>query len=158
MAGKILASKILFAGGGTANISKRGRCIALVSGTCVYCLIDWLEIKSGTVFGSILSFIRAMAIIAVLYIVVNLILVHKKKTDGMFYNLITDCGKYSLQLYLFNGFLLTALRIVICNILHVTTPVIIAGGIWIGNLVITLTLCKVIIPRIPVLRDLCGLR
>lgn len=158
MTGRILADKILQTRGGIANISKRTICITLISGVSVYCLIDLLEIKRGTDFGSILSFIRSMAIITVLYIIVCLILNNRAREDGLFYNIISDCGKYSLQLYLFNGFLLTALRIIICNLFHVTTPIIIVGGIWIGNLAITLVLCKYVLQKIPVLNVLLGLR
>ena len=153
--GKIVAQKIH--GGGTAPLSRRIKIVVLSVATVLYCSIDFAENKSGVEFGLILSFVRAISIITILYIVVHDVL--KRFTSrGAVYSVITDCGTYSLQLYLFNGFLLTALRIVICNVLHITTPVLIAGGIWIGNLVITLVACKYIIPRIPVLKDLCGLK
>ena len=153
--GKLIASKIH--GGGTAAISRRTKIVVLSIATVLYCAIDIAENKSGTGFGVILSFMRAISIITVLYFLVQDEL-KRFKNRGAIYSIITDCGTYSLQLYLFNGFLLTALRIVICNVLHITTPVLIAVGIWIGNLVITLVACKYIISRIPVLRELCGLK
>lgn len=156
VAGRLLFHKI-YKEGNTSNISKRTRFVILIIGIVVFLVIDQAEIRSEIEFGTILSFIRAIAIIAVLYILVE-ILARRNGSQGIVYKFIQDCGKYSLQLYLFNGFLLTALRIIICTLLHITTPVIIVAGIWIGNLVITLIACKIIIPRIPVVRDLCGLR
>lgn len=156
VAGRLLFHKI-YKEGNTPNISNRTRLGVLLIGLVVFLFIDQAEIRSGIEFGPILSFIRAMAIIAVLYILVE-ILARRNGRQGIVNKFIQDCGKYSLQLYLFNGFLLTALRIIICTVLHITTPVIIVAGIWIGNLVITLIACKFIIPRIPVVRDLCGLR
>ena len=76
--------------------------------------------------------------------------------DGL-RGLFVDCSKFSLQIYLFNGYLMTAIRILLCQVLGVTAPLPIALGIWIGDLVISLLVCKVVLPRIPVLRDLCGL-
>ena len=156
VAGRLLFHRI-YKEGNTSHISNRTRLGVLLIGLVVFLFIDQSEIRSGIEFGPILSFIRAMAIIAVLYILVE-ILARRNGRQGIVYKFIQDCGKYSLQLYLFNGFLLTALRIIICTLLHITTPVIIVAGIWIGNLVITLIACKIIIPRIPVVRDLCGLR
>ena len=73
------------------------------------------------------------------------------------HGLFVDCSKYSLQIYLFNGYLLTVIRILFCQVLGVTAPLPIVLGIWIGDISISLLACKVILPRIPVLRDLCGL-
>jgi len=157
VAGKLISRKI-YSGRGTASLSGRTKRITLLTGAVLYCLLECFEISRGEDLGNILSFIRAMSIIAVLYVIVGMILKNSSGRQGLVYNLVTDCGKYSLQLYLFNGFLLTALRIVICNVMKITSPIIIVGGIWIGNLVITLVACKYIIPRIPILRELCGLK
>lgn len=72
-------------------------------------------------------------------------------------NFILACGKYSLQLYLFNGYLMTIARIVICNKLKISSPVIIILGISILNYVVTLGVCKFVIPKSKVLRRLTGL-
>lgn len=156
--GKIVFRKIYERGNkSVSTISDRMASIITISGLIIYALLDYIEIKSGREFGSILSYFRAISIIATLYMIVAFVLDKEKSKHGTIYNLVTDCGKYSLQLYLFNGFLLTLLRIIICNIMHITIPAIIVGGIWIGNICITLIACKVIISRIPYLRILCGI-
>lgn len=129
--------------------------LGLVIGVAVYIGFEYIDIWVSEL-GPILSFVRAMAIITVFYTIVNELL--KIKDHGWLYRFVSDCGSYSLQLYLFNGFLLTGLRIIICNMLHITEPLIIVGGIWLGNLLITLCACKYVIPKIPVLRELCGLK
>lgn len=70
--------------------------------------------------------------------------------------LLTNCSTYSLQLYLFNGFLLTAIRYVICTKMHITSPIIIVSVIVIGNLVITLFICNYLLPRTKIFSWLCG--
>ncbi len=102
-----------------------------------------------------IDYIRALGIICILYYASRGIC----KTDGLklIRSLMDNCGKYSLQLYLFNGFLLTALRILLCNVLKIHTPIIIVISIVLGNLLITLFLCKYILVKIPVVNKLCGL-
>ncbi len=137
--------------------SQKAIAIILVSLT-VFCVLDFWEIKRGIDLIPFFFFARAVSMIAVLYMIAMLwtqiVKDNAKKVNGF----ITDCSKYSLQLYLFNGFLLTAFRIVLCSILHISSPVIIVSTIWIGNLIVTLTLCKFVIPRIPGLRFLCSLK
>ena len=137
------------------DMSSRMRIIIVLSSCCLYLAIDSFELIRNTEVGMILSFIRATCVMSILYFIVHSIC--RKCCNGAIDRLVTDCGKYSLQLYLFNAFLLTALRIIICNMLHISSPFIIVGGIWIGNIAITLLACKKVIPHIPILRDLCGL-
>ena len=154
MVGNLVSNMIY--GEKVASISKKQIAIILFSAV-LYCAIDVEEKRLGADFGPILSFVRAISIISVLFIVVRYVL-NKFSYRGRAYSIIKDCGTYSLQLYLFNGFLLTAFRIMICNVLHSSSPVIIVCGIWIGNIATTLISCKYIIPRIPFLRELCGLK
>ena len=65
---------------------------------------------------------------------------------------------YSLQLYIFNGFLLTIIRYFICNILNIQTPLIIVLSIWILNIFITLFACYFIISKVKVFSFICGVK
>lgn len=152
--GKIIFQNYL----GYAELSKCTKVITILVGTLSYILLDYIQIKSVIELGVILSFVRAMAIISVLYILVTFVLKDNIKVNAIIYNFVIDCSKYSLQLYLFNGYLMTALRIIVCNVFHITTPIVIVGVIWVGNLEITLFVCKHILPRVPILKALCGLK
>ena len=125
----------------------------------LFAVLDWFEILGGRELGATMSFVRAIAIMVFLYILVRALmpLWHKSLPCKALHLFLTDCGKYSLQLYLFNGYLLVIFRIFICQVLNITEPVIIVLGIWIGNLAVTLVACKWIIPKIPLFRTLCGL-
>lgn len=114
-----------------------------------------------TYFGEIvfLEYIRALSVIYVFYCIVLLLISAAERVH--FLCIIMDflklCSKYSLQLYLFNGYILVVLRVLLCSIMGIESPIIIVCIIWVGNLLITLTACKWIIPRIPIVRRLCGL-
>lgn len=45
-----------------------------------------------------------------------------------------------------------------CNVLHITSPLLIVISIVVGNLIISLALCKYVIPRFKVISYLCGIR
>lgn len=103
---------------------------------------------------------RAFIMIFVIYCFVEVIVrvkVKKERILSSLTNFVSDCGRYTLQLYLFNGYLLVIIRTVLVSIMKVYTPVVIVMAITVGNLVITLCLCKRILPKIPVVRTLCGL-
>ena len=125
----------------------------------VYILLDIHEYCSGDSLIPLLHFIRAVAISYVLYIIV-FIIGERNKTKAIraINDILIDCGKYSLQLYLFNGYLLMVIRIIICNIFKVESPFIIVMAIWFGNVAITLTLCKCILPKVPFLAKICGIK
>ena len=116
--------------------------------------------KSGIIeFGVILSYIRAISIIIFLYIVTLELRPYwdKNRFMAVLCGFLNDCSKFSLQLYLFNGYLLAAIRIVMCRVLHITSPIWLVLTIWIGNLATTIISCKWIIPRIPIIRNMCGI-
>jgi len=71
--------------------------------------------------------------------------------------ILKKCSKYSLQVYLFNGFILTAVRIVLCNVMKVPSPFMIVAAITIIDVSVTLLLCEYVLHRIPVIRTICGL-
>ena len=124
-----------------------------------YMLFDIHELCSGEKLGAIPYFVRAVSICYVIYYITEIAL-HKcmRCNCGKSIKLLlTDCSRFSLQLYLFNGYLLTAIRIVICNFMKIRSPFIIVISIWIGNLVITLILCKFLLPKFLLLAKACGI-
>lgn len=68
------------------------------------------------------------------------------------------CGKYSLQLYLFNGFLLVPLRLILCSIYKITDPIIIVSVISFVDIVISLLVCVYLLPKSRVLSFICGVK
>lgn len=68
------------------------------------------------------------------------------------------CGKYSLQLYLFNGFLLVPLRIVLCSLCKITDPIIIVSVISTVDIVLSLLACFYILPKSRILSLICGVK
>lgn len=72
--------------------------------------------------------------------------------------LLVNSSIFSLQIYLFNGFCLVALRVLICTVMHITNPILIVTGLVVGNLVISISLCKYLLPKSKLLSYLCGLK
>ena len=147
----------LFSDGQPPKISKRKSIPIFLASITTFICLEALEIVRELEIGAILSFFRAIAVmICIYFMVAYLCSLHRDHSTRAF-TLIKDAGKYSLQLYLFNGFLLTAIRIIVCSICHITSPIVIVLSIWIGDIAISLFVCKLIIPHIPILRDLCGI-
>lgn len=65
-------------------------------------------------------------------------------------------SKYSLQLYLFNGFVLVASRVMIVSALNITNPAIVIPLIVMANCLVTLILCEFFIKQTKWLGWLCG--
>lgn len=106
-----------------------------------------------------IRYLKAMAIIAVLYgVAVGFIFLANKWGGAMIVikSFLEVCSKYSLQLYLLNGFVMVPARIVICNVLHITNSFAISMGIVVSNLAVTLVFCSFILPRTRWLAWLCG--
>lgn len=102
--------------------------------------------------------IRAIAMIIFIYtIVMQLKSMKESRVLNAIKLMLGQCSKYSLQLYLFNGYLLVIFRILICNIMHIENAVIIVSGIWGGNILVTLFICKYIVPRKKLFMRVCGL-
>lgn len=132
---------------------KKGRIARIGADILLYVLIELVRIFGELEPGAVLKFIRGMAVIGVLYELLQWL-----PLTSAVRRILTDCGKFSLQLYLFNGYLLTIFRVIICQLLRIRSPFIIVMGIWIGNLVITLLVCNYLLPYIPLLRECCGIR
>lgn len=145
--------------GGGYYDTRKNRIRSAAAAMLLYVILDGVELSGLLELGVTLSFVRAVAIIVFLYVIALELRPYWNKNKGMhtLYGFFTDSSKFSLQLYLFNGYLLTIIRIVICQMLHISSPVLIVLGVWGGNMAATLIACKWIIPRIPLLRELCGL-
>ena len=70
---------------------------------------------------------------------------------------LAEVGKYSLQLYLFNGYLLTVSRTVLVNILGVTSPLLIIFGDLLVILGISYLLIRTVVAKVKLLRFLTGI-
>lgn len=153
-----LIAKLTRSGYKRLNIS-----VALsVSATVALFLFIGLELYEkhmGEKLNTILHYIRAIVICFVIYYVV-LLTTEKLKANRVFMQvgkILTECSKYSLQIYLFNGYLLTAIRILICSILQIRNPFLIVFSILVGDLGISLIICKCL-PRLPLAAKVCGIK
>lgn len=52
--------------------------------------------------------------------------------SGVLHNVLSYFGKYSLQFYIFNGFMLVPTRFVLCNLLHIDNSFVIVLGVFIA--------------------------
>ena len=107
----------------------------------------------------IIKYVRAVAMILTVYVPIHYML--KGVDTGSWLarqleRILSNCSKYSLQLYLFNGFILVAIRTLLVSILHVYDPVVIVCTLVVGNLVVTLLICNYILPKTKWLAWLCG--
>lgn len=76
--------------------------------------------------------------------------------DG-FKRFFEDFGKYSLQLYLFNGFFLTASRVLICNYFHITNPIIIITSITMICFFVSYFVIKYVCSKFKIMRAVMGM-
>ena len=106
----------------------------------------------------LMDYIRAISILTFLIILSVFFVKYIKNNFGLAIKKLFElCSKNSLQMYVFNGFILVPARIIICKVMHISNPVIIVTAIVLSNIVITLVLCELIIPRLPILPTICGL-
>ncbi len=122
-----------------------------------YVITDKILVNYGDVV--FLEYIRGMAMCYVAYYAVLWVLKTSREHEFMkrIKTFLKLCSDYSLQLYLFNGYILVLLRVLLCNVLGINSPMVIVSVIWLGNIVITLIACIKIIPHITFARKLCGL-
>ena len=131
-----------------------------MSALVIYVILDAYEVSSGEKIGAVFHFIRAVSMCYVVFCLSKVIFGRcgERRDCIQIKEFLIDCSKYSLQIYLFNGYLLTAIRIILCNILKIQSPFLIAMTIWIGDLAISLILCKYILPKMRLLARLCGIK
>lgn len=70
---------------------------------------------------------------------------------------LAEIGKYSLQLYLFNGYFLTISRTVLVRILGITSPLLIICGNMIVILGISYLFIRTVVARVKLFRVLTGM-
>lgn len=136
----------------------RGGVFILVS-IIIYVVLDnmtWTEELSG------LHMIRGLAVINGIYWGFRIICgVTKTYYSNLCIEnakfLLEQSSKYSLQLYLLNGYLMTAIRILACNVFGVTSPIVIVLFIWIGCISITLILCNNFVMKSKAIKLVLGL-
>ncbi len=109
----------------------------------------------------VIRYIRAFSMIVALYYAAQLF-VRWYKGRGMVATAISDflclASKYSLQLYLFNGFVLVISRTILVSKLHLTNPVLVIPLIVLANLIVTLPLCKYVLEKTRWIGWLCGVK
>lgn len=88
---------------------------------------------------SIVRYFRALSLIIALFIAVTLFV--KKWRLQLERGIIKKCSEYSLQIYVFNGYLLVIYRVLICQVFSVTNPVIILVALPILIISTSLLLC-----------------
>lgn len=76
---------------------------------------------------------------------------------GLIKDHLIGFGKYSLQIYLLNGFLLTITRTLMVMVLHIEIPIVIILVNWFVNLVISYYLIKWIFSRFKITRFAFGM-
>lgn len=86
--------------------------------------------------------IRALSVIVLIYYVAKWI--NTKMKMARFVKVLCDCSKYSLQVYLFNGYLLVLFRELVCGALKINSPILIILVLPILILSSSLLICKVI--------------
>ena len=134
----------------------RSAIFTTLSMSVVYLVLDTIGRWGGDFPG--LRFVRALSMMLLLfYLSVWMNNMRKQSTTvEKAVSFLETCSKYSLQLYLFNGFIMVPIRVFVCNILHIHIPIIIVLSIVLGNLIISIMVCHYILPRSKVLAYLCG--
>lgn len=73
-------------------------------------------------------------------------------------NQLMTSGKYSLQYYLLNAFLVTGLRWLVVTKAHITTPALIVLILFAGSYIVSYLVSKYILDSNNFFRFLCGLK
>ncbi len=71
---------------------------------------------------------------------------------------LTLCSRYSLQMYLLDGYALVASRMALTDVLGVQTPAVIILGNFIADTAVVLAVTHFILKRFKLTRVLCGLK
>lgn len=76
---------------------------------------------------------------------------------GRIRGFLTDCGTWSLQMYLLDAYALVATRTLLVSILGIRDPVVVILGNFLPDTLIVLTVSKYILTKVKVFRILCGI-
>ena len=80
-----------------------------------------------------------------------------EKSTGRVVRFFETCSRYSLQMYLLDGYALVVTRTMLVSILGITNPVILILGNFVLDTAIVLAISKYIIDKVRPFRFLCGL-
>ena len=89
--------------------------------------------------------------------IVTAVIVSVLLKQGIVRNHLIGFGKYSLQIYLLNGFLLTITRTLMVSVLHIQIPAVIIFVNWFVNLVVSYYLIKWIFSRFRITKFAFGM-
>lgn len=104
------------------------------------------------------SYIMAFSMIISFFFFSRILISTEKKLIRYVNNFLRIASKYSLQVYLFNGFILVFTRVLLINVLAISTPYVVIPIIVIAQFAVTLPLCEYILSRTQWLGWLCGLK
>lgn len=142
-------------GGGI--ITGRYAGIILLVFIIIYIINNYVSIS-----GYFYHFIKSMSMIGIMCVLARYIFTILSQVRDVllkgFVDFTSICGKFSLQLYLFNGFLLVILRVLLCTILHVTNPIIIVTVISSVDIIVSLLVCVYLLPKSKALSFICGVK
>ena len=109
----------------------------------------------------VVRYAKAFAMMGTFYCLCRLFLKWYRKGDKVsatIYGFLALCSKYSLQLYLFNGFVLVVARTILVSKLHITNPALVIPLILAANLAVTLPVCKYVLEKTRWIGWLCGVK
>lgn len=108
------------------------------------------------------NFIRTVCVMGLLAVASNWLYYTAIGTKdivlGKMVSVTSLCGQYSLQLYLFNGFLMVPLRVLLCSVMHVENAVAIVSVISVVDIAISLLVCVYLLPKSKILSYVCGVK
>ena len=80
-----------------------------------------------------------------------------KRCRGIVSAALSECGRWSLQMYLFDAYAVVATRTILASVLGITDPVVLILGNFIPDVCIAFLVSKYIAGRIGFARFLCGI-
>ncbi|MDE6420962.1 MAG: acyltransferase [Lachnospiraceae bacterium] len=112
------------------------------------------DVTIGYVLRLVLELVTSISICYVLYCLVIWFQGRSRIVDHFF----TFCGKYSLQMYLLDGYALVVTRILLIRVMRVEAPLLIILGNFVADTAIVLAVTYWILRRFKLTRVLCGLK
>lgn len=126
---------------------------------CVIAFAEWiiLAVLKNNIDSSVFIiekwYSMLITVVGIICLVFLANLISDKKVSRPF----ASFGKYSLQLYLLNGYFLTITRGVVCKVLKITNPFAIIGLNLVGILIINYLVIRFIVSRVKFFRVLTGI-
>ncbi len=129
----------------------------------IVCVIGYIVLdgygKNHDINHKLPDYLRAICVIVALATLAHwfVLVCNQVRIFGYIERFFGICSRYAMQIYLFNAYLMGGIRMIVCSLMNIESPLAIVLCLLSGNLVITLVSCKWIIPRVPIVRTLCGL-